>query len=498
MQISDSSDCMMLMQSFRQYNWDLAAVERKILESTCETSLFAIEVSFTSTPEPLDQPSRTQPSLTRILNYLELLLQEVLQEEYMHIAGNDAHFVLTGLLMLVAFCRMEVDEKERGAIEHQENSKRTSTKLLSFTARKDFVVHYASLYTRGTGKIYPAMAPSATSPPPTSDPTILALRKTLCSETEPLARRFRALFSLKHLASQSSLPAIQAIAAAFASPSALLKHELAYCLGQTKDLAAVPYLRTVLEDKDEDPMCRHEAAEALGAIGDMGSLDLLRELRDRPEELVVVKETCEIAVARIEWENSEERKREKLQKRFVHFMPLDIISRLIQMSDFASIDPAPTSEQTESIEDLEKTLLDTTKPLFLRYRAMFGLRDLASPPDLPTAVPAVLALAKGFADPSALFRHEIAFVFGQLSHPASIPALTAALGDLQEESMVRHEAAEALGSLGEEDGVEETLKRFLNDKEHVVRESVIVALDMAEFEKAGEVEYALIPETANA
>jgi len=127
---------------------------------------------------------------------------------------------------------------------------------------------------------------------------------------------------------------------------------------------------------------------------------------------------------------------------------------------------------------------------------MFGLRDLASPPDLPTAVPAILALAKGLADPSALFRHEIAFVFGQLSHPASIPALTAALSDAKEASMVRHEAAEALGSLGEEEGVEDILKRFLNDGEQVVRESVIVALDMAEFEKGGEVEYALIPETA--
>ena len=126
---------------------------------------------------------------------------------------------------------------------------------------------------------------------------------------------------------------------------------------------------------------------------------------------------------------------------------------------------------------------------------MFGLRDLASPPDLPTAVPAVLTLARGFADPSALFRHEIAFVFGQLSHPASIPALTAALSDLEEASMVRHEAAEALGSLGQEDGVEDVLKRFLDDKEQVVRDSVVVALDMAEFEKGGEVEYALIPET---
>lgn len=166
-------------------------------------------------------------------------------------------------------------------------------------------------------------------------------------------------------------------------------------------------------------------------------------------------------------------------------------------SDFASVDPAPPMEQSESIENLEKALLDTKLPLFLRYRAMFGLRDLASPPDLPTAVPAVLALAKGFADPSALFRHEIAFVFGQLSHPASIPALTEALGNLEESSMVRHEAAEALGSLGEEEGVEDTLKRFLNDKEQVVRDSVIVALDMAEYEKGGQAEYALIPESTS-
>ncbi|KAG0652986.1 Deoxyhypusine hydroxylase [Hyphodiscus hymeniophilus] len=321
------------------------------------------------------------------------------------------------------------------------------------------------------------MAPSATSPPQTLDPTIVALRKTLTSENEPLARRFRALFSLKHLACQFSLPAIRAIAAGFTSPSALLKHELAYCLGQTRNLAASPFLRAVLEDKDEDSMCRHEAAEALGALGDVGSLDVLRQLRDSEDEVEVIRETCEIAVARIEWESSSERKAEKLRQ-----------------SDFASIDPAPPMEQCESIDNLEKTLLDTKLPLFLRYRAMFGLRDLASPPDLPTAVPAVHALAKGLADPSALFRHEIAFVFGQLSHPASIPALTKVLGDLEEASMVRHEAAEALGSLGEEDGVEDILKRFLDDKEQVVRESVVVALDMAEFEKGGEVEYALIPE----
>jgi len=79
----------------------------------------------------------------------------------------------------------------------------------------------------------------------------------------------------------------------------------------------VPVLKKVLEDAEEDAMCRHEAAEALGAIGDTGSLDVLRAFRDREGEQVVVRETCEIAVARIEWENSEERKAEKLRQRFV-------------------------------------------------------------------------------------------------------------------------------------------------------------------------------------
>ncbi|KAK5552041.1 deoxyhypusine hydroxylase [Exophiala xenobiotica] len=322
------------------------------------------------------------------------------------------------------------------------------------------------------------MAPAATEAiSSTIDPTILVLRKDLTSEHVPLARRFRALFSLKHLASQSPGPqataAIEAIAAAFASPSALLKHELAYCLGQTKNLVAVPFLRGVLEN-------RHEAAEALGALNDLSSLELMKQMKDDKKEPVVVRETCDIAVDRIQWAHSESRKAEALKS-----------------SDFASIDPAPPmplATETPSIPDLQNKLLDTSLPLFQRYRAMFALRDLASPPDLPTAEAAVHALASGFIDPSALFRHEVAFVFGQLSHPTSIPALFSVLENSKEESMVRHEAAEALGSLGEEPGVENMLRKFIDDPEQVVRESVIVALDMAEYEKNGEMEYATIPE----
>lgn len=46
---------------------------------------------------------------------------------------------------------------------------------------------------------------------------------------------------------------------------------------------------------------------------------------------------------------------------------------------------------------------------------------------------------------SALFRHEIAYVLGQIQHDACVKQLTDNLKDPQENPMVRHECAEALG-----------------------------------------------------
>lgn len=166
------------------------------------------------------------------------------------------------------------------------------------------------------------MSPSADiDEAPTKVAQVSSLRESLCSEDTPLPIRFRALFSLKHVAQTSSdnaaiIAAIEAIAAAFTSPSALLKHELAYCLGQTSNDAAVKPLRHVLADLKEDPMCRHEAAEALGALGYADNLDILREYRDRKGEDISIVETCEIAIDRIEWENSKERLQEKLRQRY--------------------------------------------------------------------------------------------------------------------------------------------------------------------------------------
>lgn len=68
---------------------------------------------------------------------------------------------------------------------------------------------------------------------------------------QPLAARFRALFTLKSLKTTQS---VDIISKAFVDESVLLKHELAYVLGQMKMPYALPVLREVLGDLSQDAM----------------------------------------------------------------------------------------------------------------------------------------------------------------------------------------------------------------------------------------------------
>lgn len=132
--------------------------------------------------------------------------------------------------------------------------------------------------------------------PPSSERSIADLRTVLCNEDEKMFQRMRALFALRNIGGKDS---VEALAAAYESKSALLKHEIAYVMGQMQDPHAVPHLIERLEDGDEDVMVRHEAAEALGAIGDRTALDVLERFVHDDE--VVIAESCEVALDLLEW-----------------------------------------------------------------------------------------------------------------------------------------------------------------------------------------------------
>ncbi|KAI8977328.1 armadillo-type protein [Mycotypha africana] len=278
----------------------------------------------------------------------------------------------------------------------------------------------------------------------------------------PLAERFRALFTLKAIGDEK---AIDICAGAFSDESALLKHEIAYCLGQTRNPYAKKCLTEVLENEEEHVMVRHEAAEAMGALGFEDSLPILEKYaKEDPEQAIV--ETCQLAIERIKYVNDPNNKKDQEYR-----------------SIYSSIDPAPPSLEPKDVKTLGQELIDPKLPLFERYRAMFALREIGT-------TEAVLALCEGLKDTtSALFRHEVCYVLGQLQSPASVPALSESLKNKEEAHMVRHEAAEALGSVASPE-VFEILNKYKDDEEPVVRESCIVALDMFEYENNDAFQYA--------
>ena len=136
--------------------------------------------------------------------------------------------------------------------------------------------------------------------PPSDGLSVGKLRASLCDEEERMFQRMRALFALRNMGGKD---AVEALAAAFESSSALLKHEIAYVLGQMQDDHAVPHLIERLEDIEEDVMVRHEAAEALGDIGNRVAMSTLEKFVEDDE--IVVAESCEVAIDLLNWVSSD-------------------------------------------------------------------------------------------------------------------------------------------------------------------------------------------------
>eukprot|EP01135_Chromosphaera_perkinsii_P011072 Nk52_evm31s2325 gene=Nk52_evmTU31s2325 len=294
------------------------------------------------------------------------------------------------------------------------------------------------------------------------------LSKVLNDSEKPLAERFRALFTLKNIGGQQ---AIDGIAKTFEDDSALLKHEAAYCLGQMQDPYSIPSLVKVLEDRSQEAMVRHEAGEALGAISEPETLPILEKYVE--DDCIEVSETCQIAVDLVKF-NMEKKKK-------IEEGTLKDGENVIG-TQYSSVDPAPAGFEDKATTELRTMLLNEELPLFKRYRALFALRNRGDEES-------VLAIVDGFGCQSALFRHEIGYVLGQMQHPASVPGLVKALERMDENCMVRHECAEALGSIATEECMP-VLKLFQEDGERVVKESCDVALDMLEYEQSGDFQYA--------
>ena len=266
-----------------------------------------------------------------------------------------------------------------------------------------------------------------------------------------------------------SLLVIQTLSKSLADTrhGALLRHEFAYVMGQLRDERSVSGLEKTLQNESDDIMVRHECAEALGAIGSSSSIETLQVCAK--DKSIEVGQTCQLALDFIRWKinggtDSDEN------------AP---IACACMISPYSSVDPAPPHPKHEGLSTAEigSILNDQSAPLFERFRAMFSLRNRGGKEAVRELGNALI-----YDESSALLRHEVAYVLGQLQHSDAVEFLEISLKRDNEHRMVRHESAEALGAIEERWGeCEFILEQFLNDKDDVVRESCVVALDAADY-----------------
>mmetsp|Transcript_56407 Transcript_56407/g.168829 ORF Transcript_56407/g.168829 Transcript_56407/m.168829 type:complete len:398 (-) Transcript_56407:104-1297(-) len=253
----------------------------------------------------------------------------------------------------------------------------------------------------------------------------------------------------------------------------LLRHEFAYVMGQLRDERCCPPLESILSDGSDCVMVRHECGEALGAIGAERSVPVLEAAVEANRGSPEIGDTCELSLAHMRWRIAGDSPQGKAER------GEEPAACACMLTPYNSVDPAPPHPSHVDVptEELGSLLRDSSKPLFERYRAMFSLRNRGGSD-------AVEELGRTLVcdESSALLRHEVAYVLGQMQHPASLEFLDESLRRSGEHAMVRHEAAEALGAIEDRwEECERVLKEFLCDPDVVVRESCIVALDAADY-----------------
>lgn len=250
--------------------------------------------------------------------------------------------------------------------------------------------------------------------------------------------------------------------------SVLMRHEIAFTLGQTETKAALKTLKEILIDDSEDEVTRHEAAESIALIDSRPFEQLLSTFARDRDRHPILADTSMLAL-----EGLRQYREQGEDAEDAPFVP----SAICGCTQSIDLSKTETSESRSgaSLASLSRTLVNAEKTLYERYAALFELRDCHR-----SEAPDILAYALRQDRTSALLRHELAFTLGLFGDPKSMRVLIDTLKNSKEHDVVRHEAAISLGSIDVEEA-HRTLLRHARSRPAMVRESCIAALAMRPF-----------------
>ena len=306
--------------------------------------------------------------------------------------------------------------------------------------------------------------------------SVVDLGEILKNKNFDIKKRMNALFQLRTIGSLEAIKALQSSLINEES-SDLIRHEVCYCFGQMLDTQEN---KTEIEEflnkeifadpKKYSPIVLHEAAEALGNIDSEYNIKLLERFLNYEDD--IIKETWEISVENLNWMlKTNHGETEGLNKDKLFYKTNDPAAPFNFLSE-------KKENLYKDIEYIKKILHDENETIYNRYRALFTLREFNSERAVQIMCECFDKQYSGKFSP--LFKHEVSFILGQMCGVAkkALNMLEIVLQDEQEDPIVRHETALALGEITKS---KELLIKYSKHENQLIRESCEIALDFVDY-----------------
>lgn len=248
--------------------------------------------------------------------------------------------------------------------------------------------------------------------------------------------RIENLFNLMNIADNDSMNAIY-----FSlknDPCELVRHEAAFCLGETASLEARDVLIDVLKSDDKSLVVIHECLMSLGTIGEKNDLDFIKTfLTDNRFE---VKCSAQIA-----------------------------IDRILQQEDFEKDIILKKEDYISELFDYKKSNQNR------RIQILFQLMLIGDEHS-------TRAIYRCFIeDICRVVRHEAAFCLGEIASDLSVELLKDAIS-CEKTPIAIHEGLFALGTSGKKE-VLSFIEKYLEHEDYVISQSALIAKQRIEILK---------------
>lgn len=307
-------------------------------------------------------------------------------------------------------------------------------------------------------------------------------KKTLQDPNSDTYAKYNALF---HLRTHSTEEAGQALIASYEhlGSSSLLRHETMYIMGQMRLPSSFEFLKEHMNDPEEMPVVRHEAGEALANYHHIKDQCIAEMEKHWDSDVELLKSTVRVGIWKLkDWKGEAESNFGKMYGGTIE--PAEPFTEE-EVLEYLNL---PEGELTGlEGEELTRFLVGKVGEKLLlpyeqvdeypKYRMCYYLRNAKTKES--KEVLATLLKAENRTVISALLRHEISFILGQVYEGEEYirDILKGVCYDEEEHPVVRHEAILAFWDIVQD---QELVDRLKNHEDQLIKESVVCAILMNE------------------